>query len=106
MRLPKWTLTLFMTPTLMAICACSTLQPVRIAQIPLRAELRQCEALAPIPPEALPAVSEDAAVRAAQIQERAIWMRRDLLQANAVKDLCSKLGEIVSLVDANNEGPQ
>lgn len=89
-----------------AISACSTLEPVRIAQIPLRDDLRRCEALAPMLPDALPPVPEDASVRAAVIRERAAWMRRDLAQADVVKDACNKLGELVALIDANNAGPE
>jgi hypothetical protein len=66
--------------------------------------LRQCEALAPIRSEALPQISEDAAIRGAQIAERAFWMRRDWAQADTVKDACNKLGEVVALVDQNNAG--
>ena len=101
----KLILTPFMVPILMGIGACSHLAPVQVAQIPLRPELRQCEALAPMPLEALPAVAEDPVVRAAVIQERAAWMRRDLAQVDVVKDMCAKLGEVVTLVDANNAGP-
>ena len=70
----------------------------------MRDELRQCQALLPVPSEALPAMSVDAAIRAAQIAERAFWMRRDWAQANAVKDACNKLGEVVAIVDQNNAG--
>lgn len=59
-----------------------------------------------MPPEALPAVSEDPAVRAAQTEERRVWMRRDWAQADLVRDMCLKNGELVALIDANNAGPR
>lgn len=97
---------LCLTLTSLAISACSTLQPVQVAQIPLRADLRQCVALEPIPREALPPVAEEPATRAAQVQERAFWMMRDIQQADVVRDMCNKNAELVSLIEANNAGPQ
>lgn len=106
MRPLKWMLKLSMAPMFAAICACSTLEPVRVAQIPLRQELRQCEALSPIRLEALPQLSEEPAVRAAQLAERGVFYVRDIAQADVLKDMCNKLAEVVSLVDANNAGPE
>lgn len=63
-------------------------------------------ALEPMPPEALPPVAEEAAARAAQINERAAWMRRDLAQADVVAEMCHKQGELLGLIDANNAGPE
>ncbi len=101
---PKSTLSLCLMLMSVATSACSTLAPVQVAQIPLRADLRQCEVLPPIPFEAMPPVSADAAVRAVQIEERAFWMRRDISQADVVKDACEKAGELVALIEANNAG--
>ncbi len=105
MPLPKWTLKLSALLMSAAISACSTLQPVQVAQIPLRADLRQCEALAPVPSEAMPPVAAEPAVRQAQVEERAFWMMRDIQQADVVRDMCNKTAELVSLIDANNAGP-
>ena len=79
---------------------------MRIAQIPLRDELRQCLALAPIAREALPAPAETEEARRAQIQERAVWMQRDLDQAAISRQMCNRNGELVSLIEANNAGPE
>lgn len=105
MRPLKLILKLSMPLTFAAISACSTLEPVQIAQIPLRPELRQCEVLLPMPPEALPAVDPDPHTREVQLRERGAWMGRDMAQADLVSDLCHKQTELVGLIDANNAGP-
>lgn len=106
MRRIRLILTLSMTLTLPAIAACSQTIAATTAQIPLRPELRQCVALSEVRSEDLPALPADPALRASQIEERRFWMRRDWAQADVVKDACAKLGEVVSLVDANNAGPE
>ena len=73
---------------------------------PLRPELRQCVALDPMPPEALPPVSEDPAVRSTQLEERAAWMMRDIHQADIAREMCNRQGELIGLIDANNAGPE
>lgn len=101
------TLKLCILPIGLVTSACSaTLQPVQIAQIPLRPELRQCVALDPMPPEALPPVSEDPAVRSTQLEERAAWMMRDIHQADIAREMCNRQGELIGLIDANNAGPE
>jgi len=59
-----------------------------------------------MPFEALPAVDPEPHAREVQLRERAAWMGRDMSQADLVRDMCNKLGETVSLIDANNAGPQ
>lgn len=71
--------------------------------IPLRAELTECVGLSAVPSEAMLAVSEDPSVRAAQVAERAFWMRRDVVQEGVAVTMCERLGEIVDLVNRNNE---
>lgn len=58
-----------------------------------------------MPREALPPVAESEEARQAQIQERAAWMARDLMQADVSAEMCNRNGELVSLIDANNAGP-
>lgn len=87
------------------LMACGTTSSLRIAQIPLRPELRQCAALEPMPREALPPMAEDAEARRVQILERSAWMQRDLRQSANNRENCNRLGEVVALVDANNAGP-
>lgn len=106
MRLSKWMLRLSIAPMFAAICACSTLRPVEIAQIPLRPELTRCEVLTPMPPEALPALDADRHTQEVQLRERGAWMGRDMAQANLVSDLCHRQAELVGLIQANNAGPQ
>lgn len=99
----------------------------------MRAELRQCVALAPTPPESRPAIASDPDLsafapvlglapespamvalqeaagnyaRRAQYIERAAGDRRDLSQAAITREMCEKLGEALTLIDANNQGPQ
>ncbi|MGE0533125.1 MAG: hypothetical protein AB7P35_17590 [Hyphomonadaceae bacterium] len=57
-----------------------------------------------MPREALPALAAEAGARRAQLDERAFWMGRDLQQALVNREMCAKLGELVSLVEANNAG--
>lgn len=70
--------------------------------IPLRSDLTECVGLAPIPSEALPPVSEDPAIRAIQVQERAVFFRRDLAQEGVSVIMCERLGEAVDLIRRNN----
>lgn len=53
----------------------------------------------------MPPVAAEPAVRQAQVEERAFWMMRDIQQADVVRDMCNKTAELVSLIDANNAGP-
>jgi hypothetical protein len=62
-----------------------------------------------VPPPAVMAIIEQAAgdhARTAQIQERAVTVRRDVGQTNVGREMCNRLGEVVALVDANNAGPE
>lgn len=86
--------------------ACGTTSQLRVAQIPLRADLTGCLALPPIQPDALPPMRAEPAERSAQIEERAFWMRRDLAQTANNRDNCNKQMELVALIRANNEGPE
>lgn len=70
--------------------------------IPLRTDLTLCVALPPMRPDQLPPVAESDDARAAQIQERATWMSRDLAQAGVVATMCERLGEMNDLVSRNN----
>jgi hypothetical protein len=51
-------------------------------------------------------VAEEPATRATQVEERAFWMMRDIRQADVVRDMCNKNAELVSLIEANNTGPE
>lgn len=42
--------------------------------------------------------------RTAQFQERAAGDQRDIGQASVNREMCEKLGEVVSVVDRHNEG--
>jgi hypothetical protein len=44
--------------------------------------------------------------RSVQIQERAFGARRDLAQTQVGREMCNRNAELVSLVDANNAGPE
>lgn len=60
------------------------------------------------PAPAVMALIEEAAgdhARRVQIQERAVTVRRDVAQTNVGREMCNRLGEVVSLVDLNNAGP-
>lgn len=106
MRPRKLILMLSILPTFAATSACSTLAPVQVSQIPLRPELTRCEVLAPMPPEALPAVDSEPHTREVQLRERGAWMGRDMAQADLVSDLCRRQMELVGLIEANNAGPE
>jgi hypothetical protein len=56
--------------------------------------------------EALPPTAEAEEAQRAQIVERAFWFRRDLAQTSVNVEMCNRMAEIVSLVDANNAGPE
>lgn len=113
--------------------ACGGQVEVRTAQIPVRADLRLCAALEALAPEDFPAVAsnpsfanlferagivappaalalvEQAAgdhARGVQIQERALTVRRDVAQTNIGRENCNRQGELVSLIDENNRGPE
>jgi len=119
--------TVSMTLIVGLTAACGT--TLRVAQIPLRDELRQCLALEAIQREDLPPVASAESLRAAldalgiapapaieraalaytrqvQIEERAIMVRRDLAQTQVGREMCNRTGELVSLIEANNAGPQ
>lgn len=72
----------------------------------MRADLRQCVALVPVASEDLPAVAAEEPARSAQVQERAFWMRRDLDQTANNREMCNRTRELVTMIDANNAGPQ
>lgn len=61
--------------------------------------------LEPVRSEHLPPVSEDRRAREVQLMERSFWYRRDLSQAEAIREACEKQAELVGLVRANNAGP-
>lgn len=85
---------------------CGTTSVLRTTTIPLREGLTLCEALAPVPPEAMiPQATGDEA-RDVQIQERAFWMSRDLAQTATVRAGCAKQAELVALIRENNEGAE
>lgn len=123
----------FSAVTLLGTSACSASRDLRISQIPIRQELRQCAALVPTQPEQRQAIAPNpdfngfAAVlgalpgapvilalqqaagdhaRRIQFQERAAGDMRDIAQAAVIRENCEKLAEVVSLVDANNAGPE
>lgn len=106
MRWKRLMLTHFILSTAMLMSACGTTSHLRVSQIPLRDDLTRCVALAPVPSEALPPVSEDAAVRPIQLEERAFWLRRDLAQTANNREVCNKQMELLALIRANNEGPE
>lgn len=106
MPLKRLTLLLFMTCIAALTTACGSTAHLRVSQIPLRESLTQCAALLPIQPETLPPMREEAAERSAQLEERAFWMRRDLSQTANNRDNCNKQSELVSLIQANNAGPE
>ena len=106
MPFPKMISTPFIGLTAMAMTACGTTSDLRIAQIPVRDGLRACPALAPMPPEALPPIAEDPAARAPQLQERALWMGRDISQTAVNREACDMAAELLALIDANNAGSQ
>jgi len=66
------------------------------------------EAAGLTPSPATQAIQEAAGnhARAVQFEERAAGDSRDLAQASVLREMCEKLGEVVSLVDANNAGPE
>lgn len=101
----RLTLTSFIACTAMLTSACGTTSALRVSQIPLREDLTKCVALTALPSEALPALSDDPVVRAAQLQERGVWMRRDLEQTGIAREACNKQIELVALIQANNAGP-
>ncbi len=72
----------------------------------MREELRQCVALEAIQPETLPPVAEDPQAREVQILERSFWLRRDIAQTAIGRRMCNINGELVSLIEANNAGPE
>jgi hypothetical protein len=72
----------------------------------MRDELRQCVALEAIQPEDLPPVAESPEAREVQILERAFWVRRDIAQTAIGRQMCNINGELVSLIEANNAGPE
>jgi len=59
-----------------------------------------------MPREALPPPAEGEEARRVQIEERALWMARDLSAASIFAEMCNRNGELVSLIDANNAGPE
>ncbi len=74
--------------------------------IPLRADLSECVALAPMAPEALQPAPEQEEARQAVIRERSLWMARDLYQAGATRAMCERNAELVDLIRRNNEAAQ
>jgi hypothetical protein len=97
--------TVFMTLIVGLTAACGTTS-VRVAQIPMREGLNECVALEALQPEDLPPVAESPEAREVQILERAFWVRRDIAQTAIGRQMCNRNGELVSLIEANNAGPE
>lgn len=108
MRRNQVTDMLFMLLGLALVSGCGLTRgsrPIPPVEIPLRAEIAlPCVALAAPPESALPALSDEPAIRGVQIAEREYWMDGDTETQVAFANVCARNRELVGLIEAHNQG--